>query len=109
MKTLLASALILSAAVSAMADHTAFVPKPDAAPSVTETKKSKRAPSQYPPYTRNAAKIPAANSKRTPSSHSPSLYPAYTRNNAHSQPTSATTQTSVAGATERKRTDVSDK
>jgi len=110
MKLVLTTAIILSATASAFADHTAFVSKPAVAPVATEVTNSTRAPSLYPPYTRNAAHVATVNSaKQTGTSDRPaSRYPAYSRNNSHSQPAS-TPAVSVAGATSQKRSEVSDK
>jgi hypothetical protein len=108
MKILLTSILIISATASAFADHTAFVPKSPAAPTVTEVPNSTA--SVYLPYSRNSARVaPFKSATQNDISNRPaSRYPAYTRNNPRSQPTSAHA-VSAAGANSQKRSDVNDK
>jgi hypothetical protein len=108
MKILLTSVLIFSATASAFADHTAFVSKSAAAPTVTEVPNSTE--SLYPPYTRNAAHVSTVKSatQNDVSNRPASRYPAYTRNSPRPQPTSARA-VSAAGATSQKRSEVSDK
>src|SRR4051812_7290028 len=110
MKILLATALILSASASAFADHTAFASKAEATPAATESTESKWKTSPYPPYTRNAAHVPAKSAKQSDASKRPaSRYPAYTRNAPHAQPESSAVAVTAAGATSQKRSEVSDK
>lgn len=109
MKLLFTSVLILSVAGSAFADHTDFVPKKSTAPAAAEATDSGQWPSRYPPYTRNAAHVPAKPAKQSDASKRPaSRYPAYSRNNPHTQPT-ATPVSTAAGSNGQKRTEVSDK
>lgn len=109
MKLLLTTALILAATAPVFADHTDFVPKTADVPAATEATDSKWKSSPYPPYTRNAAHVPAKPAKQADAAKRPaSRYPAYSRNNPHAQPTQPTA-VSAAGATSQKRSEVSDK